>query len=305
MRVIGNSSSRLVRGTFVAIGAMLALVAPAGIVAAVATQQVPLHNTDAPTEGGSNCPNAVDDFWHFIATPGSTNFAFESITIVAGDPATAYTFSGGDIIVNNNANNVFVKVPTGVDPYSIQLSGSYALISPATPEASFVLSHYCDGTATTTTTSTTTTSSSTTSSTTSTTTTTLPPTTTTTDAGTTTTTDGGATTTSVNPTTTSTTPLTNPTTSSSVAQLPPATTTSTTPLTDPTTTSSSVAQMPPGDPTTTLLVTPTTAGTPAITPVLPATGSNTATQLALAAVVVLGGGLAIVAASRRRGTVEG
>jgi LPXTG-motif cell wall-anchored protein len=283
---------------------MLALVAPAGIVAADETQQVPLHNTNAPTEGGSNCPNAVDDFWHFVAVPGSTDFAFESITIVAGNPPTAYTFSGSDIIVNNNSNNVFVKVPAGVDPYSIQLAGSFAVISPATPEAQFNLSHYCDGSTTSTTTTTTTSSTSTTSSTTSTTTTSMP-TTTTTDAGTTTTTtDAGTTTTTQagNPTTTT---EAGATTSSSVAQLPPASTTSTTPLTDPTTTSSSVAQMPPLGPTTTLLVTPPTGGNPVITPALPETGSETAAQVALAAAAVLGAGLAIVAASRRRGTVEG
>jgi LPXTG-motif cell wall-anchored protein len=272
MARLGRSTSRILRGSLVVVAAGLALAAPAGYVAAVETQQVPLHNIDAPTESGSNCPNAVDDFWHFVATPGSANFVFESITIVAGDPPTAYEFSGAAIIVNNHSDNVFVKVPAGVDPYSIQLAGSFAVLSPATPAAQFVLSHYCDGTTTGSTTTTTTTSS-TTSTTTSTTTTTMPTTTTTTDGGTTTTAAD--------------------------------TTTSTTASTDSTTTSSSVAQAPPVGPTSTLLVTPTTgAGSPPA-PALPETGADTTTQIAIAAAAVLGAGLAIVAAARRRGTVEG
>jgi hypothetical protein len=273
MAHIGSSSSRFLRGALIAFGAAVALAAPAGSVAADNhTQQVPLHNIDAPTESGSNCPNAVDDFWHFIATPGAANFVFESITIVAGDPPTEYTFTGADIIVNNGTNNVFVMVPAGVDPFSIQLEGSFALISPNTPEATFVLSHYCDGTVTTTTTTTSTTSTTTS---TSTTTTTMPTTTTTSTVADTTTTTAAATTTTEAATTTT-----------EAA----------------TTTSSSVAQ---GGPTTTLLVTPTTGAASPPAPVLPATGSDSAGRVAVAAAAVLGAGVAIVAASRRRGTVEG
>jgi LPXTG-motif cell wall-anchored protein len=244
------ASRRVIGAIAITVGAILATIGfSAGPVSGeepVPTQTVPLNNIEAPTENTPECPNAIDDFWHFVIA-GGQGYSFVSITLnLAG---TQVTFSGSEIILNPNnqkPDNVYVMVPDGYSFPDLIKAGSSAEIAPATGSVSFVLSHFCDGsgrpTTTTTSTTTTTVPEETT------TTTTVPETTTTT---TTTTVPETTTTTSTTTTTTSTTTTTVPeTTTTTSTTVPETTTTTTTTVPDDTTTTTTV----PDDTTTTTTV---------------------------------------------------
>lgn len=164
------------------------------------TQTVLLNNVDAPTENTNECPNAIDDFWHFVIS--GSGYAFTSITLNLD--GKSFTFTGTAIIPNPNnqkLDNVYVMVPDGYDFDDLIKLGSSAQITPATGSPMFVLSHFCDGPGRPTTTTTSTTTSSTT---------TTQPTTTSTTTTTTTTTTTSTTTSTSTSTSTSTTTTTLP-----------------------------------------------------------------------------------------------
>ena len=129
------------------------------------TSTIPLHNDAA--EEGTDCPDEVSDYWHFVLTPNDGSSAFVSITLNLGDEAV--TFTGDDLIPNGTQeDNVFVAVPDGYELSDLMKEGSEAEVTG--PATKFVLSHICTGgdgstTTTTSTTSSTTTTSSSTSST--------------------------------------------------------------------------------------------------------------------------------------------
>jgi LPXTG-motif cell wall-anchored protein len=101
---------------------------------------IPLHNATAQTE--DDCPAGGGAYWHFILAPNKGS-AFESITLDLGDDTLVAT--GGDIIANGGqADNVFVAVPSGHELGDLELAGSFASYSGATP-THFNLSHVCEG----------------------------------------------------------------------------------------------------------------------------------------------------------------
>jgi hypothetical protein len=87
------------------------------------TTTVSLHNNTAET--GTDCPDTISDYWHFVLTPNNGTLAFVSITLDLG--ASTPTLTGSDIIANGSqTDNVFVKVPSGSSLDDLQLSGSSA-----------------------------------------------------------------------------------------------------------------------------------------------------------------------------------
>ena len=129
---------------------LASLVAPSPV--AATGYVLALNNQSAPA--GTDCPDALNDYWHFIIAPNSGGYAFVSITLNVG--GTSYTFTGGQIIPNGiQTDNVFVAVPAGKTLGQVLASGSTATISAdSTPpdNVKFVLSHLCDGSGPTTTT---------------------------------------------------------------------------------------------------------------------------------------------------------
>ncbi len=117
----------------------------------VPTQQVDLHNNTA--EAGTDCPDAVDDYWHFIISPNNGTYHFVSMHLYVD--GVAYDFSAWTTIIKNGSqeDNVFVKVPAGKTLADLQMADpnnaankSYALVTPNTPApGNFNLSHLCDG----------------------------------------------------------------------------------------------------------------------------------------------------------------
>ena len=123
----------------------------AGSAVAVDVQTIDLNNNDAPD--GVDCPDDVNDYWHFVLAPNNDTFSFVSITLNL--EGTSTFFGAGQIISNGGQpDNVWVQVPNGYTFTSIMTAGSSADVAPATGTVSFVLSHLCDGAGTTTTTNT-------------------------------------------------------------------------------------------------------------------------------------------------------
>jgi hypothetical protein len=114
------------------------------------TQKVDLNNATAPVE--TDCPDTIHDFWHFVIAPNDGTFTIVSITLNLN--GTLKTFSGSQLIFNGTqTDNVFVQVPTGFSLTDLQVNGSFATVSPASPApVGFNLSHVCKGTPPTTTT---------------------------------------------------------------------------------------------------------------------------------------------------------
>lgn len=242
------------------ISAAMALATEAS--ASTPTQQVPLGNDRAGF--ADDCPAEPGFYWHFVATPNNNQFAFVSITLDLG--STTVTVSGSDIIPNGGQlDNVFVRRPAGFEFTDLVATGSSALITPATPEAAFRLSHRCA---------------------------TYGQPTTTIAPSTTSTTIAAPTTTTVPDTTTSTTTSTTTTTSTSTST---STTTTTSPDVLPQVTTTLVGS---AGPTTTTLV--ASAGpTTTVAPTLPATGSDAPTSFAVLALVLATVGGALLALGRR------
>ncbi len=122
------------------------LVVGPGSVSASGSQQVELNNSTANT--GKDCPNNVDDYWHFVIAPNNGSYSITSITLKIGSSTT--TFSGGGIIKNGGqSDNVFVKVPAGKSLSDLKASNSYATVTGSSnKDPKFNLSHLCDGTGT-------------------------------------------------------------------------------------------------------------------------------------------------------------
>jgi hypothetical protein len=128
---------------------MLGFMATGG--SAGVTQQVPLNNATA--EVGTDCPDTVNSYWHFVVTPNNEDLVIESITLNLGG-GFFYVVSGANLIFNGTqTDNVFVKVPAGYTLTSLQLAGSFAEVSGGEAN-NFLLSHVCVGVPPTTTTTT-------------------------------------------------------------------------------------------------------------------------------------------------------
>lgn len=169
-----SGSIRSIAGMAVAaIGALTLVLGISGgtVLGEPGTVTIPLENQSAGI--GTDCPDSVGDYWHFVIAPNNASYEFVSITLNLD--GTGVTFADGEIIPNDEQlDNVFVAVPQDATLTSLVSTGSSAQVLPSTGTTSstspkFVLSHICSGSGyNTTTTSTTTT------------TTTLEPTTTTT-----------------------------------------------------------------------------------------------------------------------------
>lgn len=139
-------------------GALVALVVAGGAVTAPVLaeappgqQQVGLDNdtaTDYPT-GSGPCDfvgaDTSKDYWHFVIAPQGT-FEFGTIHLVTtGDPdGSDYPFLPNGSADRFRYDNVFVEVPSGVSLTDLVKEGSYAWITPDTPEPNrFNLSHTC------------------------------------------------------------------------------------------------------------------------------------------------------------------
>jgi hypothetical protein len=126
---------------------MLGFMATAG--SAGGTQQVPLNNNTA--EVGTDCPDTVNSYWHFIVTPNDGSLTITKIVLNLGG-GFFYEATGSLIIKNGGqTDNVFVKVPTGFTLTSLQLAGSFAEVTGGEAN-NFLLSHVCVGVPPTTTT---------------------------------------------------------------------------------------------------------------------------------------------------------
>jgi len=106
------------------------------------TQNIALHTATAGV--GTDCPDTVHDYWHFVIAPNHT-YTFVAIHLNIGG-----TIVTPQLIPNHGQyDNVFVAVPAGKSLSDLIAAGSSADITPAAPEATqFNLSHTCVGTGT-------------------------------------------------------------------------------------------------------------------------------------------------------------
>jgi len=127
------------------VAAVIGLVGAFGIGTAVADDTLPLHNNTA--EVGTDCPDTIHDFWHFVVTPNNGTLEFDEIRLNI-DGLGVVSFSGSDIIPNGSQlDNVFVQVPDGATLDDLLLTDSEAdIIGNVQPQSLFNLSHVCEGT---------------------------------------------------------------------------------------------------------------------------------------------------------------
>jgi len=125
--------------------AVVGLVGALGIGTAAADDTLPLHNNTASV--GTDCPDTINDYWHFVVTPNNGSLSFDEIRLNI-DGLGVVAFSGSDIIPNGSqTDNVFIQVPSGSEIDDLLLADSEADIIGDVPENSnFNLSHVCDGT---------------------------------------------------------------------------------------------------------------------------------------------------------------
>ena len=125
--------------------AVVGLVGALGVGTAAADSTLPLHNNTASV--GTDCPDTVNSYWHFVVTPNNGSLSFDEIRLNI-DGLGVVAFSGSDIIPNGSqTDNVFVQVPSGSELDDLLLANSEADIIGTVPQNSnFNLSHVCDGT---------------------------------------------------------------------------------------------------------------------------------------------------------------
>ena len=152
----GTRHPRTVVGVVLAFFGAIALTigltgSPAG--AQAATGFIPLANSVADV--GTDCPDSVGDYWNFAIVPNDGTYAFVTISLNLG--GSTVDFSGGSLISNGSADNVFVAVPDGYAIGDLNSFGSEAEITPPSADASsgyveFRLDYVCGGVGSTTTT---------------------------------------------------------------------------------------------------------------------------------------------------------
>ena len=124
-------------------GALVGVVV-AGTASGVTTTTVDLHNNTA--EAGTDCPDTVNDYWHFVLTPNDGSLAFVTITLNLDGTTKTFPTDGPIIPNGSQQDNVFVQVPTGFSLDDLETSGSSAEVSgPVDSNTKFNLSHVCDG----------------------------------------------------------------------------------------------------------------------------------------------------------------
>ncbi|MFM7063609.1 MAG: Ig-like domain-containing protein [Actinomycetes bacterium] len=130
--------------------------APTTTTTAGGTSEGAVYLNNQVAKVGTDCPDTVNDYWHFVFSPNDGSSAFTSVTLNLG--GELYLFTGDQLIVNGNqTDNVFIKVPEGFTFESLQIGDatnggpSSATYSGGSPRK-FVLSHTCVGAIATTTT---------------------------------------------------------------------------------------------------------------------------------------------------------
>ena len=125
--------------------AAVGLIGALGVGTAAADDTLPLHNNSASV--GTDCPDSINDYWHFVVTPNNGTLEFDEIRLNI-DGLGVVSFSGSDIIPNGSQlDNVFIQVPDGSSIDDLVLDDSEAdIIGDVQPQSLFNLSHVCDGT---------------------------------------------------------------------------------------------------------------------------------------------------------------
>jgi len=131
-------------GLVALMGALVGVVV-AGTASGVTTTTVDLHNNTAET--GTDCPDTINDYWHFVLTPNNGSLAFVTITLNLDGTTKTFPTDGAIIPNGSQQDNVFVQVPTGFSLADLETTGSSAEVSgPVDANTKFNLSHVCDGT---------------------------------------------------------------------------------------------------------------------------------------------------------------
>jgi hypothetical protein len=128
--------------------ALVGLTGALGVVAisgaAGATTTVALHNNTA--EEGTDCPDAINDYWHFVLTPNDGSLTFVTITLQLDGTTKTFPADGPIIPNGSQQDNVFVQVPAGFALDDLVTAGSSAEADgPVGENTKFNLSHVCDG----------------------------------------------------------------------------------------------------------------------------------------------------------------
>jgi hypothetical protein len=125
--------------------AVIGVVGALGIGIAAADGTLALHNNTAGV--GTDCPDTINSYWHFVVTPNNGSLEFDEIRLNI-DGVGVVAFSGSDIIPNGSQlDNVFIQVPSGSSLDDLLLTDSEAdIIGDVQASSNFNLSHVCDGT---------------------------------------------------------------------------------------------------------------------------------------------------------------
>jgi len=125
--------------------AVVGLVGALSIGTAMADDTLPLHNNTASV--GTDCPDTINNYWHFVVTPNNGSLEFDEIRLNI-DGLGVVSFSGSEIIPNGTQlDNVFVQVPDGAAIDDLLLANSEAdIIGDVQQSSNFNLSHVCEGT---------------------------------------------------------------------------------------------------------------------------------------------------------------
>src|SRR5215510_8523498 len=103
-------------------GALSGLVVGGG--AAGAATQLNLNNATAET--GTDCPDTINDYWHFVLTPNNGSLAFVTITLNLDGTTKSFPADGPIIPRGPQQDNVFARAPTDFPPAPLETSGSSA-----------------------------------------------------------------------------------------------------------------------------------------------------------------------------------
>lgn len=108
---------------------------------ATVVSTVALHNDTA--ERGSDCPDDINDWWHFVIAPNNDRYSIDEMILELDGSSTLVTASS---IVRNGrqTDNIFVQVPSGSTLESLAAAGSSATVSGPDSAARLMLSHLCE-----------------------------------------------------------------------------------------------------------------------------------------------------------------
>jgi hypothetical protein len=108
------------------------------------TATIALHNSTA--EAGTDCPDTVNDYWHFVLAPNDGTYKFVSLHLNVGGTFFDFSVPGTGVVLNGGQyDNIFVQVPNGHTLAELSTTGSYATYTGVGTPTNFNLSHLCDG----------------------------------------------------------------------------------------------------------------------------------------------------------------